>query len=686
MSEEDGRVPNAQAISTFLATQIVDASAKGQVEVVQLAERIGEIEIQTQIAGASTMKVTVIDPEWELSKSGFVTPDEEGFLPVVEVEFPESSGWRWTLCEVEVSTEVASPNLTLTFEDKIIADLRQYWGPKQVPPGTQTRAQFVRSLLNEVGQHGEPKIKLVCPSLNVKQPVEKTETGIVHAKTASQTQLETEKANKTRGVGAGSEVTVKGASLSSDQRLAANTLMGVGNELSAPQVAVEACVFAGIAESGLDPSANNGNFWGVLSAAVGVIPQSNTAEMAHYFYNGGKGFQAGGAIALAKAGVKDPVEIAVRVEAPSIWPSNAYASESGYSSFLPEARAIIQAGGGVKVGGAGATSEGESDIAQLQRGTQDNPDEDSFECVSRLAQQVNWFAFTNGQNFYYMDGPDFARQTPTLYLDIPGNHVVHGHSGKNENGTILVPATFIVSNTSFEYNRTRKLQGKTQRRARAIKPSTPAEGRFSLICGITDFRAGDVFVIQHSGSPDGRWVVSDVTRNCLKDTFSQIILEPPVEPLPEPKAEGGTVSAEEAAKLGSNTNTSLPNGIPKAASGNYRNPPSQGPSGLGTFQGFQVALWIIPELEYAQKHGWTGKLTSGYRPGADPNTAAGVSEHSGTQYPHGAVDFGGPTEYTNREAFFAACKGYTGLTLIPAQFTNYEGHPSDGGHASGTGH
>src|SRR6201999_3473173 len=118
--------------------------------------------------------------------------------------------------------------------------------------------------------------------------------------------------------------------------------------------------------------------------------------------------------------------------------------------------------------------------------------------------------------------------------------------------------------------------------------------------------------------------------------------------------------------------------IPKAASGQYRLPPTKGPKGVGSFQGFQVALWIIPELEYAQQHGWKGRITSGYRPGVDPNTTTGVSEHSGPQYPDGAVDFGVPTEYTNREEFFAAVKDYKGLPLIPAQFTNYQGNPSDG--------
>jgi len=542
MSEELGRVANAGVLAKFFAKQVGEGSKKGTLSEEELAERIAEIELETQISGASFIKVQVIDPEWKLQTSGFVDVDSNGLLNDVVVEFPEGSGWLWALCAVEGSTDVSSANFTMTFEDKIIADLRQYWKPKQVPPGTQTRAQFVRSLINEVGRYGEPKIKFVCPSLNVKQPIEqKEDKGTVQAKTASQTQQEEEKQNKTRGVGAGSTVAVKGVTATPEQLGTINVLLSVASEQKANQVATEAIIFAAIAESGIDPSADNGTYWGVLSAKHDAIPQQDTKQMAEAFMKGGKGFTS--ALTLSQ-GNSNPIEVAEKAEGV---PAAQYEAEDGYSNFLAEAKAIVQAGGGAKLGGTAGTTEGESDIAQLTRGTEDNPDEDSFECINRLAQQVNWFAFTNGQNFFYEDGPDLARQKPTLYVDIPKNHTINGHTGKSEYGSLIVPATYTFDNTSFEYRKTHKLKTKILRRSKAVKPSTPSEVRLSIICDIDAYRAGDVFVIQNSGPPNGRWIVSDVTRNCLKDTFSQIILEPPVEPLPEPQATAsGTVSAGEA--------------------------------------------------------------------------------------------------------------------------------------------
>jgi hypothetical protein len=67
---------------------------------------------------------------------------------------------------------------------------------------------------------------------------------------------------------------------------------------------------------------------------------------------------------------------------------------------------------------------------------------------------------------------------------------------------------------------------------------------------------------------------------------------------------------------------------------------TKGPKGVGTFNGIPMADWVIDSLNYGRRHGAHGNPTSGYRPGYDPHTDSGSSEHQGTQYPHGAVDFG----------------------------------------------
>jgi hypothetical protein len=66
-----------------------------------------------------------------------------------------------------------------------------------------------------------------------------------------------------------------------------------------------------------------------------------------------------------------------------------------------------------------------------------------------------------------------------------------------------------------------------------------------------------------------------------------------------------------------------------------------------------IADWIVPVLQWAAQHGWTGTVTSGYRTylqQAELNAAgyfsapAGYSNHESTAYPGGAVDVTQPSE------------------------------------------
>lgn len=72
------------------------------------------------------------------------------------------------------------------------------------------------------------------------------------------------------------------------------------------------------------------------------------------------------------------------------------------------------------------------------------------------------------------------------------------------------------------------------------------------------------------------------------------------------------------------------------------------PAGVTTFDGKPCARWVAQELEWARKHGWTGRLESGYRSKSDqervcatgvkPCAKPGTSNHEGKVYPKGAAD------------------------------------------------
>lgn len=66
-----------------------------------------------------------------------------------------------------------------------------------------------------------------------------------------------------------------------------------------------------------------------------------------------------------------------------------------------------------------------------------------------------------------------------------------------------------------------------------------------------------------------------------------------------------------------------------------------------------IASWIVPILQWASEHGWSGTVTSGYRTYAEQaslnasgaySAPAGKSNHETTQYPGGAVDVTDPSQ------------------------------------------
>jgi hypothetical protein len=98
-----------------------------------------------------------------------------------------------------------------------------------------------------------------------------------------------------------------------------------------------------------------------------------------------------------------------------------------------------------------------------------------------------------------------------------------------------------------------------------------------------------------------------------------------------------------------------------------------------------IAGWIVPVLDWASQHGWTGSVTSGYRSYSQQSAInasgafsapAGKSNHESTQYPGGAVDVTDPAQ------LIQVLKGYTG----PYQLVGGVLGAADPEHFSATGH
>jgi cell wall-associated NlpC family hydrolase len=581
--------PSATSVPNLLMRHVGE-SAKTAPAIVKLQESVAQVTIQTQLSGASMLHLTLIDPYWEILSSGMLDVNADGLLEEIEVNFPEGSNSWWRLTMVDISSDLSSANLTLTFEDRIVAYLRSKWGPKVIKPGSTTRAQFVKQLVDEVGMNDKlQKIRFVCPSLNVVLPIDVLTGAQVPTDTpgpaqqygvpgspfagpptpdSAATNAAAQKVNKARGVPAGTTFKIKGVDANPNQIKEANTLLGVANALKAGTLATQALLCAGIGESNMggDPSVylpNSAGYWGVLqggSGQKGSAPNfpdpHDTVGLATAFLKGGKGFNQGGGIALSlRTPPLSAGDIATRVETSG-------AAPDFYGRYLAEANAIIAAGGGVVPGSqVNASTIGTtamvSDVAQLSRGGALHPDEDSWDCINRLAQEVNFFAFSNADTLYYMDGPDLNGQKPSLILTLTSSPTgtawltADGYTGVESIDAVAhIHGTF--DNSSFTYRSGKPVKGQTKRKTRIAKPTTPSEIKLDLVCDITDYRAGDLFKITGAGPLNGRWIVSDATRNVFTDTYTQFTLVPPTAPLPEPSVAAPVSPATPGATPGTN--------------------------------------------------------------------------------------------------------------------------------------
>lgn len=130
----------------------------------QIRQAITGITLDQTMEGASTLTVTVTDWSMALMRSQLLTG-------AVTVNFDAID---YTLTKVARADTI----MTLTFEETAVSLLRLYSKAKKADRATTTRAQFVRSMVQEVTQ---ARIPFQCPEVNTKQNVGKPTANAVMA-------------------------------------------------------------------------------------------------------------------------------------------------------------------------------------------------------------------------------------------------------------------------------------------------------------------------------------------------------------------------------------------------------------------------------------------------------------------------------------------------------------------------
>lgn len=348
---------------------------KKGVPALDVGESVVAARAKLTIEGASTVEIEVSDPDWQIESSGLLDTDRNGRMEAVAI----------TLDKLRFRLVQASRNdpytITLTFEDEVVAMLRAHTKPLAASRGSVTRAQFVERLVREVKARD---IGFYSPERDVKQKVKSPEYP------------DSTPAVGETGFDDGARVKIKGQYADSEQMRQMSTALGVAQQENASARATLALVVAGIGESTFRPVVNSLGYGGVFQGQVATggryFKKTDTAAMARYFLRGGKGFQGGGAIKLARENPKMSVgEIATTVEG-SGQPG------SFYQRYHDEAAAIISAYGG-------SNGDATSDVVRVKsfqftrgKGARQpgEPREDSWKAMQRLAEDVAWRCFAVG--------------------------------------------------------------------------------------------------------------------------------------------------------------------------------------------------------------------------------------------------------------------------------------------------
>lgn len=134
-----------------------------------LAGSLKDATLERSLEGASTLTLSVHDPDYVLINSGIFDVDRNRRLDPLEIKL---DGLTWRLVKVNPQWGATGNEVELTFEPRVVNVLRYKTGFRSASRAKLTRAQFIESLVKEVKAYTIP---FVCAEKNIKQPIEPVE-------------------------------------------------------------------------------------------------------------------------------------------------------------------------------------------------------------------------------------------------------------------------------------------------------------------------------------------------------------------------------------------------------------------------------------------------------------------------------------------------------------------------------
>ena len=444
---------------------------------VNLTEQILSANISRTIDGSSTLTVDVADPKHKFLRSGRLASRN------MDIQI-DGLWWRYVRCEKQGTV------ISMTFEDREIAVLRQYknlLGP--ISRDQITRAEFIVKILNEVEEFVIP---YYIPEIHKPQPVFNKQ-GVEEYPVGRDTQVSKH-----------SNLTCKGVPATFDQINVVNAILTQG-ELSVPdnnphkhKILVSAIMTATqestLANLGLNPdgSGSRGAFQQI--AKWGWPASGDVATDAAAYFTHAVAYDASHPDAdlnqLCQGVQNSGFPLAYgqwRIEGERWVAASGKVPDNYYSDRKKQQKAYSNAQGGNFHYWRGIPPSTHNKKWQ---------GEDSWTCIQRLADEVNWKAFFVGGTFYFMSEPElFHSQPPAVWSE-------------DDDGIDAIDGDFDVN----------KVQATVSVRLRM--------GRYQVA-------PGTVVQLYDMGPFNGRWIAETIERSMF-DANGSINLKKPAPAFAEP--------------------------------------------------------------------------------------------------------------------------------------------------------
>lgn len=465
--------------------------------------------LKRTIVGASSIEVPVFDPERRLLRHSLISQKWDAEVDGLHFRYPGG-------------LSKSGDTLTLTLEDRWVALLREKEGPKRALRSKSTRAEFIKSLVEEAC----PGLEFVCPQLHVKQPIKTEAQG---KKTA-----EDAKAKLGKGIGDTKGLTVEGQPATAAQKQIAQEALQVAESLQQPPVVLEAVMVALMDESHIGELTGGKNVLQAEGSSGGGADIGSTVQEVTNFLTGKGGYGEGGVIGiLKKHPTYTPPELATTAQRNAAFLNGGLAAGAAlYARFSAEAKKWVEAFKGGEFSDTSITVTEPFKFVVKKK-------EDFWNAIKRLAKDVNWRAFIVGNHFFFMPETELFQGMVRLAIDgdTPG-----------------------VENIDFEYDGNHPVSEVTvEARIRQWKPP-PGSVVTLADYGPASIGFGDAPVKPDkqgrkaglsgnrkakTGEGRARYIVSSIevpVDDEPAQRLATIILKKPTAPLPEPTAETKSVS------------------------------------------------------------------------------------------------------------------------------------------------